>query len=295
MFKIYASIPHKQVGSLPEYTMLKFSGGEIHVRITSWKTEHNTVTITANLTDSDKVLELVMLVDAFRRIEPNVKLNLVCPYLPYARQDRVCAEGEALGVRPIADIINSLNFDSVELWDVHSDVSLALVNRVHNIGPETFLGNVLGRNRYREVNGTAEQYILVSPDAGAMKKVGKVAKKFNLPMITASKIRDPKNGEITGTQIHIPAEHYTKTFLIVDDICDGGRTFTELAKAITFEVTAFSNRVGVTEPRIELYVTHGIFSKGLAVITEAGIKHIYTANPFPNVDTTNPNLTIVRV
>lgn len=289
MFKIYASNPSKQVGSLPEYTMLKFSGGEIHVRITKWDIAHETVTITANLTDSDKIMELVMLVDAFRRIDPTVKLHLIIPYLPYARQDRVCADGEALAVRVMADIINNLNFEDVEVWDVHSDVSLATINRVSSVGQEIFLENVLGRNRYRELVNTTKQYVLVSPDAGAMKKVGKVAKKFNLPMITASKIRDPKNGEITGTEIHLPAETRFRTYLIVDDICDGGRTFTELAKAIN---SAHNVDAGVPA-KIELYVTHGIFSKGLDVITEAGISHIYTANPFPNVDTNNPNLTIV--
>lgn len=305
MFKIYASNPRKQVGSHPTYTVIPFSGGEVHVRINEWKTEHFDVVIEANLTDSAKIMELVMLVDAFRRIDPTVKLHLVTPYLPYARQDRVCTEGEALAVRVMADLINSLNFETVEVWDVHSDVSIAVLNRADNIGPETFLENVLGRNRYRE---SATQYVLVSPDAGAMKKVTKVSKKFNLPMLTASKIRDPKTGEITGTEIHIPEEHYTKTFLIVDDICDGGRTFTELAKAIKTEVGRGAyEKAAALLPRgtygtfaapivpVELYVTHGIFSKGLDVITEAGIRHIYTANPFPNVDLNNPNLTVVQV
>ena len=41
--------------------------------------------------------------------------------------------------------------------------------------------------------------------------------------------------------------------MIVDDICDGGQTFIELAKAL--------EKQGAHQ--IFLYVTHGIFSKGL--------------------------------
>ena len=43
-----------------------------------------------------------------------------------------------------------------------------------------------------------------------------------------------------------------KNCLIVDDICDGGRTFTDLAKKL--------NDKGAKE--LYLFVSHGIFSKG---------------------------------
>jgi ribose-phosphate pyrophosphokinase len=58
-------------------------------------------------------------------------------------------------------------------------------------------------------------------------------------------------------------------FLIVDDICDGGRTFIELAKVLR----------PLTNGSIFLYVTHGIFSQGLDVF-KGVIDHIYTANLF---------------
>ena len=46
--------------------------------------------------------------------------------------------------------------------------------------------------------------------------------------------------------------------MIVDDTCDGGRTFIELAKVLR------ARNAG----KIELYVTHGIFSKGLKELSE---------------------------
>ena len=56
---------------------------------------------------------------------------------------------------------------------------------------------------------------------------------------------------------------------MVDDIFDGGRTFVELAKLI----------LPMEPERLELYVTHGIFSKGYDEITQY-YDRIYTTNSF---------------
>jgi ribose-phosphate pyrophosphokinase len=58
--------------------------------------------------------------------------------------------------------------------------------------------------------------------------------------------------------------------VIVDDICDGGRTFTEIAKAI---------RTQVPNARIYLVVTHGIFSAGFEEL-EKYFERIYTTNSY---------------
>ena len=57
-------------------------------------------------------------------------------------------------------------------------------------------------------------------------------------------------------------------FVIVDDICDGGRTFTEIAKAI---------RDQLPNAKIYLIVTHGIFSAGEEPLKEY-FEHVYTTN-----------------
>src|SRR6516165_7385350 len=147
-----------------------FNGGEVQINITDVITLENipAVTITAHLTDSNKFFELAEIVDALRRINPDIKINLVCPYLPYARQDRAMVNGESLALKVFTNFLNFLNFNRIEVWDAHSDVTLALVDRVTNKGPEYFLEKVFDKLSFEEINN----YILVSPDAGAMKKVG---------------------------------------------------------------------------------------------------------------------------
>lgn len=273
------------VGAVPvPYEILKFNGGEIQVRISDtsnlWRTRDFPVEIFANLTDSDTIMELVNLVDAFRRIEPTIRLRLVAPYFPYARQDRVCVPGESLAVSAMASIINLLNFERVEVWDAHSDVTPAVVRNTVNVPAAAFLDSVL--------LGHEDEYVLIAPDAGAGKeRVPSAAHKYRLPMFTAEKHRDPYTGQILSVSIKIdPKVVGKRKFLMLDDLCDGGMSFIKLAEQL--KLVRHENN------EIELYVTHGIFSKGVAVLHDAGISRVYSANVFPNVDLSNPYLTLVK-
>jgi len=253
------------------YERLKFSGGEIQVRVKSTIGKGEELGIDAFLFSSDDIMELVLLVDALRRAAgAHIKIHLICPYLPYARQDRVCAAGESLALKVMCDIINGLDFTTVTVWDVHSDVALALLNNAYNVHQREFVSRVRRNDA-----------VLVAPDAGAIKKTLETAKALGMPMVRADKIRSVEDGSITGTVVY--SEHIgDKDFLIVDDICDGGRTFIELAKVLR----------PLTNGKIYLYITHGIFSKGLEVF-DGLIDGIYTANPFPHVFRKHSMLTIV--
>lgn len=237
-------------------TRFNFSGGESQVRIDGPISE--VIKIVAHVHSSDDFVSLLLLTDAARR-HGAVQIGLILPYLPYARQDRVCAPGEALSLKVVCDLINAQHYNSVEVWDAHSDVALALLDRVVNRHCSDFVAAAIPH----------ENPILVAPDAGALKKVHVCARNNGLDYIRADKTRDPATGEITGTVVY--GEFTDRDFLIVDDICDGGRTFIELAKELR----------KLTDGDVNLYVTHGIFSKGTAVF-DGIIDHVYVANPFPS-------------
>jgi len=255
MIKLYEGtrqIPHKT---------FVFSGGEVQVRIeeVGYYYPASSVRIEAHIVKSDDFFELALLVDAIRRTFGYTTLiDLVMPYLPYARQDRAMTTGESLALKVFCDLINGLKFRTVEVWDVHSDVALALLDRVVNKPVEQII--------QPEVLGDC---ILVAPDAGSLKKVSKVAQMFGRRMVRADKTRSVKDGSITGTVVYSESVGYSD-FLIVDDICDGGRTFIELAKELR----------KLTTGKINLYVTHGIFSKGFVELNTV-IDNIYCAVPFP--------------
>lgn len=250
---------------------MTFSGGEVQVRALVTRS-HADYLICADLRDTHGVMELLLVTDALRR-QGVKRLILEMRYLPYARQDRVCASGEALSLKVFADLINAQRYDKVTVWDCHSDVGTALINNLDHIDQSCLaLPTALA----------LEGCVLVAPDSGALKKVMSLAKKSFRDFVRADKTRNPSTGAIDGTVVY--SEHVgDRNFLIVDDICDGGRTFIELAKALR----------PLTSGEIYLYVTHGIFSAGLNVF-DGVIDRVYVANPFvdcsskPNFILTHP-------
>lgn len=230
-------------------SLLKFPGGEMHVRVDqNTATESPTFDIRAHLPDSDSVMALLLTTDALRRANPTARISLILPYVPYARQDRAANPGEALSAKVFCSLINAQGYSRVTIHDPHSDVVSALLDRVEIADPLEPLWGVL-----EIVDGPMA---LVAPDAGARKRVTKLAAAFDFDVVYADKVRDTQTGAITGTAVQ--GEIPDLPLLVVDDICDGGRTFTELATAIR----AKQAEQGISPP-LYLYVTNGIFSKGL--------------------------------
>lgn len=239
-----------------------FKGGEEQVKIDMAHTPKGGigfVDITAKIKNSTDVMALAMLVDACSRLEGlhnHAEFILHLPYIPYARQDRVMNPGEALSIKVFANIVNSLGFDKVIVDDPHSDVSAALLDNVQIRGQEILVAEFHDQLAGKDVT-------IVAPDAGARKKAQKVADRMRLPLVEAGKVRDLKTNEITGTAIF--GDVKDRECVIVDDICDGGRTFIALAQALKENGAK----------RVILYVTHGIFSFGKQIIRDGGVDEIY--------------------
>ena len=244
----------------------KFSGGECHVRFLEPFFENDQVSIHTRLNSSDDVMTLCLAVDALRHYGVQY-IEAFIPYLPYARQDRVMVSGEPLSVKVFARIINSLKLNRVTVFDAHSDVSVALLDNCCNVSNHDMV------NTFIKSMGLTD-YVLVSPDLGAYKKVDKLAHKINYRnnIATGIKIRDLVSGQIIKSDVMCGVLD-GRACVIVDDICDGGRTFIELAKALR------SKGAGL----LYLCVSHGIFShNALECLLEAGFTHVLSTNSICN-------------
>lgn len=259
-----------------------FNGGEVSMAVCQGKTLYGaprTIIITAKIMDSEGLVSLMMLNDALRREFKNCKFVLSLGYIPYARQDRVCNKGEAFSLKVFTQLINDMYFDEVNVVDPHSDVATALLDNVHNVLTQAdMISNYLPLSRQiRNLDVT-----LVSPDVGASKKTQIVAERNGgHSFIQGVKYRNPKTGALSGFDYH--GEVAGLDLLIVDDICDGGGTFLGLAKEL---FTGGANSVS-------LFVSHGIFSKGIESLFAGGIREIYTTNTCPH-GYTHKNLTIIN-
>jgi len=224
--------------------------------------------------NSFKDLELIICANqALKRL--GVKnVSLYVPYFLGARSDRQFEKG---GVHYLKDvicpIINSQNFSTVSILDPHSDVlemGIANFKKIRNPLYDTALGEI------ESTGDKKAELCLVSPDAGAYKKIFDVAMQYQYEnILTATKVRDVKTGKILRTEVPSFSELPVATkFVIIDDICDGGRTFIELAKII-------KERRGTAA--IYLVVTHGIFSAGFVELTKY-FDAIYTTNSVKDIE-----------
>lgn len=226
-----------------DYNFFTFSGGEPHIKIISKLEKVAEVTITHRIQSFNDMGTLLLATNALKNMGIK-KLHVVLPYFPAARQDRLMVSGEPLSVKVYADIINAQNFESVTVFDPHSEVTPALLNNCKVIDNHKFIEHITKQ--------LSDNLLLISPDGGALKKIYKVAAYLqNYEVVECSKSRNVKTGQLTGFKVYAE-DLQGKDCLIVDDICDGGGTFLGLAKELK------AKNAG----NLYLAISHGIFSKG---------------------------------
>ena len=193
----------------------------------------------------------------------NYKLFIPCLF--GQRSDRRFSDNQSFDLKLIANMINVCGFGNVEILDPHSDVSLALINNSRKRSSFEYVKQAI--DHYHLVNAAthngSEDPILVSPDAGAYKKVFEYGEKLKLEVVAAVKHRSTDGvidlkfiGDVKG-----------KACFIIDDLCDGGYTFLVLTDALKAQ--------GAKE--VYLYISHGLFSKGFHELHKQ-IDHIYCTN-----------------
>ena len=263
MIKVKAS--NAQEYNIPvEIKEWKFPAGESGIQFKcNWHEPIDKFCISLRFESNDDLINLLLLVDAIRaEYGANIKLHLNIEYFPYARQDRVMCQGQSHSLRVIVGLIRSCKFSSILVVDPHSDVleslfpagELTVFKQVEAIEYSSVFQKYLAKAK-----SDIPTY-LVSPDEGASKKIYKIAEKYGLPVIRASKKRNPATGQIVETVVEdIGIGDTVVRLLVVDDIIDGGRTFIELAKVLlkTYNIE-----------RLGLWASHGIFSQGRDVLSD---------------------------
>lgn len=239
-----------------------FNGGEVHCKLSTTADISRIVCLDYTMNGFMAVCEYIEII---RR--KGLTTKLVYPYFPYARQDRIMNENEPFSLRIFCNLLNSQKFESVTIYDPHSDVAPALLNNC-KVVPQWEIAKAIIPKEYL----SNPDVIFISPDAGAYKKLSKLVPN-DYRIAIGTKIRG-SDGNIIKTTLYSPVDLKDKTCVMVDDICDGGKTFIELAKVLKHKGAS----------KIILYITHGIFSNGPLVLKGAGIDHVYTTNSIQQAD-----------
>ena len=211
--------------------------------------------------DSDliKLMFLKNILDPFRM----KTYNLTIYYMPYSRMDR-SESGSPFTLKYIANFINSLKFDSIEVIEPHSDVTCAVLDKATaNMINFKLLPKVMA-----DIGFHPSYDYIVFPDQGASKRYGSKIVAPN--QIIGHKKRNFETGRIESLDLIGDIDPtYGKRAIIVDDLSSYGGTFIMTAKALRDK--------GIEE--VYLLVAHAEYSifKG-ELFTSGLVDKVFTTN-----------------
>lgn len=225
-----------------------FPGGEPHVKA-SYELDFPHAHIYAKVRSAEDLLALAAVCSSLEC--RGIERHIFMPYLPGARQDRVQLGG-ALTAEVYARMIAAMA-TTLTAIDVHSQAAADIYHENMNgfrILDHVPLVKAATKTKYD---------VILAPDKGAVARASAVAEEFpNSSVLFCEKVRDPHTGQIS---IKVPSDDYrlleAGSILIPDDICDGGATFMLAGRQIV-ELNPAA--------QLDLWVTHGIFSKGFELL-----------------------------
>lgn len=216
--------------------------------------------------ESNDELTALIFITKHLRSNTDEKINLLMPYVPNARQDRVRNPEDVFTMKYFSEVINFLKFNSVKILDPHSNVAAALIDKVQVKSAKEFIEKTVAdiETKYN----TKLQFFY--PDAGSKSRYAPLG---NFHGGFVIKVRDWSSGKIVKFDV-FDSPDKGRDVLIIDDIMSRGSTMANSAAYL-------KNEVGVN--RIFLCVTHCentiVNNKNSFIYTKPDlIEKIYTTN-----------------
>ncbi len=167
---------------------------------------------------NDNLMELLLLLDAFRRASAH-SISVVIPYYPYARQERMARGREAISARVVATLLEAMGASRVMFIDIHNQA----IQGFFNIPVDPLSALPLLANHFSQSNW--QDAAVVSPDVGRASLAGRFAELLNLPLVVMHK-RRKSFGETETT--HIVGDIRGRRPIIIDDLMAGGSVLKQL-------------------------------------------------------------------
>lgn len=212
----------RQLGKdLSKVEIIRFADSECRVRIEE-DVEDEDVFIIQSLSNpvDENLMEFLLLGDAVKRGEAR-KVIAVLPYHGYARQDRVHRPGECLSSAVVTKLIESVGFDKIITVELHSDAIMGFfkIPLIHLSGLSLFR---------TEIEKDKKDIVIVSPDAGAVKRAQGFAEDLDVPLAFIEKKRD-LNQAHKIISMKVVGDVKEKRAFIVDDVIVSGGTLVNAA------------------------------------------------------------------
>ena len=235
----------------------QFSDGEIQINIEESVRGYDIYIIqSTSYPVNNHLMELLIMVDACQRASAHT-VNVVLPYFGYARQDRTAAPREPITSKLVANMLVKAGVDRVVTLDLHA----VQVQGFFDIPVDNLFTIPLFADHYIKQDLTGSDVVVVSPKNSGVKRARNLAEYLDAPIA----IIDYAQDDASRDEGYIIGDVKGKKAILIDDILNTGKTFSEAAKIV--------QRDGATE--IYAVSSHGLFVKGAAeLLDQAPIKEI---------------------
>ena len=190
----------------------KFPDGELYIRIHGDVKDKDVFLIQTQNNQNDSIVETILMCDALRD-EGAKSINLVAPYLAYARQDKKFNDGEPISIRALAKLYSNLcdRVITINPHEVHIEAFFDI---------PFIYGNAVDKLA-EYVKDKLNNPVVLSPDKGAIELAKTASEVLDCDYDYLEKTR------ISPTEIKIAPKNLDvkdKDVLIVDDIISTGGT-----------------------------------------------------------------------
>jgi ribose-phosphate pyrophosphokinase len=237
----------------------RFANGELHVHLATPVARRQCIVVGSVAPPDTQLVELLLLCDTLSR-HGAANIQVVLPYLAYARQDRL-QSGAGLAIAWLGGALRAAGVNDVVTIDAHSDAALRLLGC--HVRPLPSTGVLADALRTEELGRDA---VVVAPDGGAIGRAEALAAELGATSAWVDKRRTSdgvEHGRITG--------RLGSTAIVVDDILDTGATLISCSRLL--------RAAGVQ--RLLVAVTHGLFTgeRWRELLTFAPIIHVTDTLP----------------
>jgi len=186
---------------------------------------------------NDLIMEQLITIDALKRASAR-RITAVVPFFPYSRQDKKALPREAISARLVADLFMQAGADRLVSVDLHTGQLQGFIDKSwDHLTALPIISDYLAER----MNGDS---IVLSPDAGGVKRAERYARRLDASVAFIYKRRDPRTHN-ESTALSMSGTVEGRHVVIVDDMIDTAGTVVNAAEMVKNQ-RALSVRVAAT-------------------------------------------------
>lgn len=172
---------------------------------------------------NDNLMELLIAIDALKRSSAK-SISVVIPYMGYSRQDRKTNPREPITFKLVANMLQAAGATRILTFDIHSDQTQGFFD----IPFDSLRASLFLLNAFIEKT-KIDNFVVVSPDYGGIKRAKEISQWFKLPLAIIDKRRPaPNKVEVNNVLGNVKDKHC----VLFDDMIDTGGTMLAASKLL---------------------------------------------------------------